>query len=107
MKEWSPAAQEGALKWLESATKEKPAVTELELWSVTKNKRTLRSVARYLPIARAKVQGKHLGRPRRNVSNEEIAALAHLPLRKPAAQLGVSKSFLQGWRLSRSLSANA
>ena len=50
MKQWSPAAQEGTLKWLESATKEKPAVTELELWTVTKGTRTLRCVARYLPL---------------------------------------------------------
>ena len=31
-----------------------------------------------LGVARAKAQGKRLGRPRRNVSDEEIAALAHL-----------------------------
>ena len=54
-----------------------------------------------LGVARAKAQGKRLGRPRRRVSDEEIAALAHLPLRQAAALLGVSKSFLQGWRLSR------
>src|SRR4029450_773724 len=51
MKEWSPAAQTGTLHWLESVTKEeKAAVTELELWTVTKGTRTLRCVARYLPI---------------------------------------------------------
>jgi hypothetical protein len=50
MKEWSPAAQSGTLKWLDSVTKEKPVVTELELWTVTKGTRTLRCVARYLPI---------------------------------------------------------
>jgi hypothetical protein len=50
MREWSPAAKQGTLKWLESATREKPAVTELELWRVQKDKRTLRCVARYLPI---------------------------------------------------------
>jgi hypothetical protein len=49
MKEWSPAAQEGTLKWLENGTQEKLAVTELELWTVTKGARTLRCVARYLP----------------------------------------------------------
>jgi hypothetical protein len=49
MRQWSPAAQEGTLRWLESATKEKPAVTELELWTVKKDRRTLRCVARYLP----------------------------------------------------------
>jgi len=30
LREWSPAAREGTLKWLENAMKEKPAVTELE-----------------------------------------------------------------------------
>jgi DNA invertase Pin-like site-specific DNA recombinase len=54
-----------------------------------------------LGVARAKAQGKRLGRPRRRVTDEEIAALAHLPLRQAASLLGVSKSFLQGWRLSR------
>jgi len=60
-----------------------------------------------LGIARAKAQGKRLGRPRRRITDEEIVAVAHLPLRKAATQLGVSKSFLHGWRLSRSLPANA
>ena len=60
-----------------------------------------------LGVARAKAQGQRLGRPRRRVTDDEIAALAHLPLRKAAAQLGVSKSFLHCWRLSRSLAANA
>lgn len=50
MKQWSPDAQEGTLRWLESAMKEKPGVTELELRTVKKEKRTLRCVARYLPI---------------------------------------------------------
>jgi hypothetical protein len=50
MRQWSPAAQEGTLKWLDSATKEKPTITELELWTVKKAKRTLRCVARYLQI---------------------------------------------------------
>ena len=54
-----------------------------------------------LGVARAKAQGKRLGRPRRPVRDEEIAAVAHLPLRQAASLLGVSKSFLQGWRLSR------
>ena len=54
-----------------------------------------------LGVARAKAQGKRLGRPRRLVRDEEIAAVAHLPLRQAASLLGVSKSFLQGWRLSR------
>jgi len=58
-------------------------------------------------IARARAQGKRLGRPRRRVSDDEIAALNHLPLRKAASELGVSKSFLQSWRVSRIPSARA
>jgi DNA invertase Pin-like site-specific DNA recombinase len=58
-------------------------------------------------VARAKAQGKRLGRPRRRVSDSEIAALAHLPLRKAASKLGVSKSFLQIWRASRIPAASA
>jgi hypothetical protein len=50
MREWSPAAQTGTLKWLETVTKEKPPVTEVGIWSATKGGRTLRCVARYLPI---------------------------------------------------------
>ncbi len=60
-----------------------------------------------LGVARAKAQGKRLGRPRRRVSDHEIAALAHLPLRQAASLLGVSKSFLQSWRLSRIVAAGA
>ena len=46
-------------------------------------------------------QGRRVGRPQHNVSDEEITALAHLPLRLAASLLGVSKSFFQGWRLAR------
>ena len=60
-----------------------------------------------LGVARAKAQGKRLGRPRRHVTDVEIASLAHLPLRQAAAQLGVSKSFLQNWRVSRIPAATA
>jgi hypothetical protein len=51
MREWSPAAKQGILGWLESVTKEKPesAAKELELWRVTKDTRLLRCVVRYLP----------------------------------------------------------
>ena len=52
-------------------------------------------------VARAKAEGQLLGRPRRRVTDAEIVALDHLPLRQAAAQLGVSKSFLQNWRVSR------
>jgi DNA invertase Pin-like site-specific DNA recombinase len=54
-----------------------------------------------LGMVRARAQGKHLGRPRNPVTDDQIAAAAHLPLRKAAALLGVSKSFLNDWRLSR------
>jgi hypothetical protein len=50
MRDWSPAAQEAALRWLESATTQTAPVTELELWTVRKADRELRCVARYLPI---------------------------------------------------------
>ena len=52
-------------------------------------------------LTRAKAQGRRLGRPRRRVTDVEIAELNHLPLRQAATQLGVSKSFLQTWRVSR------
>jgi hypothetical protein len=49
MREWSPAAQQGILGWLETVTKEKPAVQKVELWRVTKDSRELRCVVRYMP----------------------------------------------------------
>ena len=50
MREWSPAAKQGILGWLESVTREKPEVArEVELWRVTKDTRELRCVVRYLP----------------------------------------------------------
>jgi DNA invertase Pin-like site-specific DNA recombinase len=52
-------------------------------------------------LARAKAQGKRLGRPRRPVEDSELAALAHLSTREAASALGVSKSFVHNWRLSR------
>jgi hypothetical protein len=39
MREWSPAAKEGILKWLDSVTWQKPAVREVDLWRVTKDTR--------------------------------------------------------------------
>jgi DNA invertase Pin-like site-specific DNA recombinase len=54
-----------------------------------------------LGMTRARAQGRHLGRPRRAVTDEEIAAVSRLSLRKAASVLGVSKSFLHQWRLSR------
>ena len=52
-------------------------------------------------MRRAKSEGRHVGRRRRDVSNDEIAAVSHLSLRQAATALGVSKSFLHAWRLSR------
>jgi hypothetical protein len=49
MREWSSAAQQGILGWLETVTKEKQAVRKVELWRVTKDTRELRCVVRYLP----------------------------------------------------------
>lgn len=54
-----------------------------------------------LGMQRARSAGRHLGRRRRDVSDAEIAAVAHLSLRQASAALGVSKSFLHGWRVSR------
>jgi DNA invertase Pin-like site-specific DNA recombinase len=52
-------------------------------------------------MRRARSEGRHVGRRRRDVSDEEIAAVSHLSLRRAAIVLGVSKSFLHAWRLSR------
>jgi DNA invertase Pin-like site-specific DNA recombinase len=54
-----------------------------------------------LGMDRARSQGRHVGRPRARVSDDDIAAVSHLSLRQAAATLGVSKSFLQSWRVSR------
>jgi hypothetical protein len=41
MREWSPAAQTGTLKWSETVTKEKSPVQEVEMWAVSKGTRNL------------------------------------------------------------------
>lgn len=56
-----------------------------------------------LGMARAKAQGKPVGRPRRAVTDIDLAAVAHLPVRQAAVALGVSKSFVSKWRLSTRL----
>lgn len=53
-----------------------------------------------LGMARAKAQGKPVGRPRRAVTDIDLAAVAHLPVRQAALALGVSKSFVANWRVS-------
>jgi len=54
-----------------------------------------------LGMARAKHQGKHLGRPKVKVSVADLEAVAHLSVRDAALQLGVSKSVVARWRLSQ------
>jgi len=48
-------------------------------------------------LARAKAQGQRLGRPRRAIDPERVAAVAGLPLREAARRLGVPRSTLQRW----------
>ena len=49
-------------------------------------------------LARARTNGKRLGRPYVQVSRDRLAAVGGLPLSKAAAQLGVSRSTLKRWR---------
>ena len=49
MREWSPLAQESALRWLATCVASGPAMREVELWKAVKTGRELRCVARYLP----------------------------------------------------------
>jgi DNA invertase Pin-like site-specific DNA recombinase len=58
-------------------------------------------------MARARTQGKHVGRPGRQVTDAALAAVAHLSARKAAATLGVSKSFVAKWRVSTRVAAAA
>lgn len=51
-------------------------------------------------LARAKAQGKRLGRPERLVSEAALAPVRGLPIREAAARLGVSRSTAHRW-LSR------
>ena len=43
-------------------------------------------------MARAKAQGRHVGRPAIRVTAADLAAVAHLSVREAASHLGVSKS---------------
>jgi DNA invertase Pin-like site-specific DNA recombinase len=54
-----------------------------------------------LGMARAKAQGRHLGRPRPNVTDDQLIAVESLSVRQAASRLGISKSFVHSWRLSR------
>jgi putative DNA-invertase from lambdoid prophage Rac len=52
-------------------------------------------------LARAKAQGKRLGRQPYAISADQFAAVAHLSLRDAATALSVSRSVVHRWRLSR------
>jgi DNA invertase Pin-like site-specific DNA recombinase len=52
-------------------------------------------------LARAKAQGKRLGRRPSNVTTAQFAAVNHLSLRDAATSLGVSRSVVHRFRLSR------
>jgi len=52
-------------------------------------------------LARAKAQGKRLGRKPCAIPESRFEATAHLSLRKAGRYLGVSRSVVHRWRLSR------
>jgi DNA invertase Pin-like site-specific DNA recombinase len=52
-------------------------------------------------LARAKAQGKRLGRKAYDIASERFDAVDHLSLRDAAVALGVSRSVVHRWRLSR------
>jgi DNA invertase Pin-like site-specific DNA recombinase len=52
-------------------------------------------------LRRAKAQGKRLGRQPYAITAERFAAVDHLSLREAATVLGVSRSVVHRWRLSR------
>jgi DNA invertase Pin-like site-specific DNA recombinase len=52
-------------------------------------------------LARAKAQGRRLGRRPYAITDERFATVAHLSVREAAETLGVSRSVVHRWRLSR------
>src|SRR4249920_1348101 len=48
-------------------------------------------------LARARAQGRRLGRPRRRIDPERLATVAGLPEREAARRLGIPRSTLQRW----------
>ena len=52
-------------------------------------------------IARARAQGKRLGRQPYQIADDRFEAVAHQSLRDAAVALGVSRSVVHRWRLSR------
>jgi putative DNA-invertase from lambdoid prophage Rac len=69
------------------------AIAELEQRRIVKRVRA--------GLARAKAQGKRLGRQPYAIAPERFDAVAVLSLRDRAASLGVSRSVVHRWRLSR------
>lgn len=45
-----------------------------------------------------------MGRPRPNVTDDQLIAVEGLSVRQAASRLGISKSFVHSWRLSRRVS---
>jgi putative DNA-invertase from lambdoid prophage Rac len=52
-------------------------------------------------LARAKAQGKRLGRRPSLITDQQFDAMSALSLREAGKRLGVSRSVVQRWRLSR------
>jgi hypothetical protein len=51
-----------------------------------------------LGMARARRDGKHLGRPSKRVTDADLESVAHLSVREAASALGVSKSLVASRR---------
>lgn len=49
-------------------------------------------------LARARAQGRHLGRPKGRVPIEKVESVEHLSISKAAAALGVSEATVKRWR---------
>ena len=49
-------------------------------------------------MARARAQGKNVGRPRVKVTDADLTSVGSLSVREAAARLGVSKSLVAAWR---------
>jgi DNA invertase Pin-like site-specific DNA recombinase len=52
-------------------------------------------------LARARAEGKRLGRQPYDIANARFEAVSHLSLRDAARTIGVSRSVVHRWRLSR------
>lgn len=58
-------------------------------------------------LARARAQGKRLGRKPCAITDDQFGSVAHLSLREAGKRLGVSRSVVHRWRLSRKPSCSA